>query len=712
MNVSSPRQREPILWPLPPESPLAMPQQSLWDYRKPLVPYGPFCRRVIWRRSLVFGVTAAMTAIAADQMYAVLKIGGLTIPEAAVLGLFVLLFAWIAFSFVSTGIGFVLDLTRLRDDLAIATDGALPSLTRPNAVLLPTYNEEPNQIMARLRAIYESLGETGQIDHFDFFILSDTTDPRTWLREEKAFLALRREVGCERIFYRHRLKNIARKSGNIAEWIERFGGRYEHMVVLDADSLMEGRTLVHLAAAMESHPRIGLIQTLPMLINGRTMFARIQQFAGRIYGPLIAYGIAWWHGAEGNYWGHNAIIRVAAFASQAGLPLLEGRKPFGGHILSHDFVEAALMRRAGWEVRMAPRLGGSFEECPPSIPDYAIRDRRWCQGNLQHLGVLPARGLHWVSRLHLLTGIGSYITSPLWLVFLLIGILISLQAQFVRPEYFSGRSLFPQWPAQDPVRAAWVFAGTMSILLMPKLLGYLALLARPSERRACGGAMRALASVFAEVLVSGLMAPIMMLHQTRAVAEVLLGRDSGWSAQRREDGRLPRAALIRSYLWTTVLGVAMAIGAYAISLSLFLWMTPVLAGLVFSIPIVSMTSDLALGERMRLMGLLRTPEEQAPPSVAKRASEIMHSSGGHVHLEAVEMLEDPHLLEAHLAMLPGDAARRKGDVDVRLVVGLAKIEESDSLAEAFGLLTPEELFSLLGSRKAICRLLAKETLSG
>ena len=211
------------------------------------------------------------------------------------------------------------------------------------------------------------------------------------------------------------------------------------MLILDADSLMTGDTIVRLVAAMEAHPKVALIQTLPIVVNARSLFARWQQFAGRLYGPMLAAGIAWWHGSEGNYWGHNAIIRVRAFAEQAGLPELRGRKPFGGHILSHDFIEAALMRRGGWAIHMAPTLGGSYEETPPSISDFAARDRRWCQGNLQHLALLPTRGFHWVSRLHLLTGIGSYLTAPLWLIFLVFGILVSLQAQFVRPEYFPER---------------------------------------------------------------------------------------------------------------------------------------------------------------------------------------------------------------------------------------------------------------------------------
>src|SRR5437879_2538565 len=214
---------------------------------------------------------------------------------------------------------------------------------------------------------------------------------------------------------------------------------------------------------------------------------------------MIAAGVAWWHGSEGNYWGHNAVIRVRAFAQDAGLPDLRGRKPFGGHILSHDFVEAALMRRAGWGIRMVPALGGSFEECPPSLLDFAARDRRWCQGNIQHLAVLPAHGLHWVSRLHLLTGIGSYLTAPLWLLFLVLGILISLQAQFVRPEYFpQGFSLFPQWPAQDPVLAAWVFVCTMALLTVPQILAFIVLLTQPATRKQFGGGFRVFFGIVVE----------------------------------------------------------------------------------------------------------------------------------------------------------------------------------------------------------------------
>jgi membrane glycosyltransferase len=357
---------------------------------------------------------------------------------------------------------------------------------------------------------------------------------------------------------------------------------------------------------MESHPGVGLIQTLPVIVNGSTLFARMQQFAGRVYGPLIAQGIAWWHGSEGNYWGHNAVIRTQAFAEQAGLPHLRGRKPFGGAILSHDFVEAALMRRGGWAIHMVPALGGSYEESPPSLTDVAIRDRRWAQGNLQHAGVLPARGLHWVSRLHLLMGIGSYITSPLWLCFLLVGVLVSLQSRFVLPKYFGAtKSLFPRWPQVDPVLAKWVFIGTMTVLLAPKLFAYILLLLNGPMRRGSGGAIRAFISLLLETLIGGLIAPIAMLIQTEGVLGILAGRDSGWNAQRRDGDAVPLRLIWRQYWRFMASGIVLALIAYAVSPALFLWMSPVLIGLVLAVPLVVMTGSSGIGIALQRIGLLR-----------------------------------------------------------------------------------------------------------
>jgi len=689
---------------LPPESPMVMSKQTFQGFQRREDNQKAALDSVALRRACIFTGTAAMTAAGCYEMYEVLQVGGVTILEWMVLFLFVLLFAWIAFSFMSVLAGFVVLLFRAKDPLGIDPAAPLPSIGSRNAMLLPTYNEDPYRIMARLRAMCESVDQSGYGSGFDWFVLSDTTNPSVWIAEEKCFLRLREDLRAKNIFYRHRPENIARKSGNIEDWIKRFGAGYDHMIILDADSLMTGDTIVRLVSAMERHPGVALIQTLPIVVNARTLFARLQQFSGRLYGPLIAAGIAWWHGSEGNYWGHNAIIRVRAFAQDAGLPDLHGRKPFGGHILSHDFVEAALMRRTGWAIRMVPTLGGSFEECPPSLLDFAARDRRWCQGNLQHLAVLPARGLHWVSRLHLLTGIGSYLTAPLWLLFLVLGILISLQAQFVRPEYFpKGFSLFPKWPAQDPILAAWVFVGTMGLLILPKLLAYVLLETQTRNRTQFGGGLLVFVGVMIETFLSGLIAPVMMIFQSSAVGEILLGRDAGWQVQRRDNGEWPTSDLIRKYAVPTLFGVGMAASAFAVSLPLLLWMAPVIVGLLLSVPIAMLSSRVSDPNSR----LFRTPEQTAPPQVLIRANELANASGEAIACPLLELRDDPRLLDAHLMNLPGDQPRNRGQINPYLAIARAKIEDAEIFEEALGYLTARETFAVLNSPamlRAVCAM--------
>src|SRR5581483_1691730 len=336
---------------LPAEAPLAMPVQSLDDPGTHARPVGAM-PSVFWRRCFVFGLALVMSVLAADQMYLVLAVGGLTALEGVILALFVILFAWIALSFASTLGGLVALVSGQLKTLSIDPTTPLPPITTRTALLLPTYNEPPDRVMSRVQAVAESVMAAGSAAQFDVFVLSDTTDPQIFISEEVAYLSLRARLPDATIFYRHRPKNDAKKAGNIAEWVSRFGAHYAQMIVLDADSLMTGDTLVRLVAAMEQNPSAGLIQTFPVMVNAATPFARMQQFAGRLYGPLIAYGLAWWHGGDSNYWGHNAVIRTRAFAECGGLPTLSGPRPIGGHILSHDFVEAALMRRGGWAIHM------------------------------------------------------------------------------------------------------------------------------------------------------------------------------------------------------------------------------------------------------------------------------------------------------------------------------------------------------------------------
>jgi membrane glycosyltransferase len=684
---------------LPDEAPLTMPTQSLRQAPARTKRFASTPRAMGVRRFVVIGGAIVLTGFGTNEMYKVLAVNGLTPLAVFMLALFVALFAWIALSFTSAIAGFVSVLAR--GGRRLVAPNALPHSR--TALLMPTYNESPARVMAGLQAIDDELQDIR--GSFDIFILSDTTRPEVWIEEEKAFLDLRaRTGGGDRIFYRHRAKNTARKAGNIAEWVMRFGAAYPQFLILDADSVMRGDTLIALVCAMEAHPDVGLIQTLPIITGGTTFFARMQQFAGRVYGPVIAHGIAWWHGAESNYWGHNALIRTVAFAEQAGLPELHGRKPFGGHIMSHDFIEAALMRRGGWAIHMMPGLEGSYEESPPSLMDLAVRDRRWCQGNLQHMAVLPSRGLNWVSRMHLLTGIGSYITAPLWLLFLLSGVAIALQARFIPPDYFpsGGKSLFPQWPVIDPVRAMWVFIGTMGLLLVPKVLGMITVLARRDLRRGCGGLFGMIGSLVLETLVAGLLAPVVMLTQSIDVVAILLGRDSGWNAQRRDDGGIPLRDIVRLYRRHTILGVLLGIGAWAVSPFLALWMLPVVIGLALAVPLAALTGRRSWGVGLRRIGLLRIPEEMRPPEVLQRAAALHRQvavepdAGGISHL-----LSDPTLLSAHRQMLP--PGRRPGidPLDVPLLTGTAKLAEADRLDRVWPTLSSVEQVAVLSDGSAL-----------
>ncbi|MBU2048299.1 MAG: glucans biosynthesis glucosyltransferase MdoH [Gammaproteobacteria bacterium] len=612
---------------LPAESPLPMPEQSLREGQLQVPRQRTSPRMIGLRRFYILGGTAAMTAAASRMMWKVLAVNGISVLEACLLVLFVGLFAWIALSFAGAVAGFLTAVFDRNYKLGIDPDAPLPTVHTRTALLMPTYNEDPRRLLAGLQAIYESVAETGQLANFDFYVLSDTRRDDIGQAEEAAFHALCDAVGGhDRIFYRRRGDNSGRKAGNIADWVRRFGGAYPQMLILDADSLMTGDTIVRLVAGMEHNPDVGLIQTLPAVVGGRTLFARMQQFGGRVYGPVIGRGVAWWHGAESNYWGHNAIIRTQAFAEQAGLPSLPGKEPFGGHVLSHDFVEAALMRRGGWATHMVPYLKGSYEEGPPTLTDLLVRDRRWCQGNLQHAKVVGSKGLHWVSRMHMLVGIGHYFTAPMWAMLMLIGIAIPLFQGGIDLNEVLHLSPGVYWRHQDETQVIRMFAITMVVLLSPKVLGYLAMLLEPVERRGCGGTIRAFISMLLETILAALMAPVVMYVQSRGVAEVLAGKDSGWDAQQRDDGGVSWLALARGYGGLSVFGLFMGALAYAVSPSLAAWMAPVVIGMVLAIPVVGFTSSRTAGVWMHRLGLMEIPEESTPPKVLVRAAELRRAA--------------------------------------------------------------------------------------
>jgi len=414
--------------------------------------------------------------------------------------------------------------------------------------------------------------------------------------------------------------------------------------------------------------------------------------------------------------GHNAILRTKAFTEYAGLPDLPGQPPFGGHILSHDFVEAALLRRAGWKIYLVPEITGSYEESPPSLIDFAERDRRWCQGNLQHSRVVLARGLHWMSRLHLGMGIMSYLASPIWLVFMTLGFLLALQAHFLRPEYFpKDFALFPTWPVFNPERAVRLFVITMAVLMAPKLFGYALLCTHRQVARRYGGLLRAGVSVLLEAILSALIAPVMMAMQAAVVVGILTGRAVGWTTQHRDDGTIPFRAVARRHRSHTAVGVVLAFAAYAVSPSFLAWMAPVVVGLVLAIPVSAAMARQDLGRIVRRLGLLLTPEEIEPPGVLQRANELARElTAQHPRVdEALKwMASDPELRALHTAMLPIAPEQRKGEYDVDLLLGLAKLNDARKLEEASSLLSGREKLAVLGSRAGVERLSQLATAEG
>ncbi|MCL4138170.1 UNVERIFIED_CONTAM: hypothetical protein GTU68_041832 [Idotea baltica] len=565
------------------------------------------------------------------------------------------------------------------------------------ALVFPIYNEDVTKVFPAVEATFQSVRHLPHT--FEIFILSDTTQPDVALAEEEAFLALRNRVGnASTVFYRRRTINEFRKSGNIHDFVSRWGGRYDHFVVYDADSVMETDTLTALVSRMQANPKAGLIQTVPRLVGARSLFARIHQFAAALYGPVLGTGVAWWSQEEGNFWGHNAIIRTKAFAESAGLPILPGRPPLGGPILSHDFVEAALLRRAGWQVIVAADLDGSFEECPPTIIDLVARDRRWCQGNLQHIAVLMrTRGLAWTSRLHLASGIASYLASPFWLLFILVGMGLSLQNRFLKPDYFgNGETLFPQWPVIDPARALSLFGITMAILFAPKIFGLIIGLRNQDWREKVGG-WAMVRCVGLEILISALVAPILMAAQTSAVVSILLGRDAGWTPQQRDAGGYAAKDVMRRHAVSMFLGVVLTVAAFAISPLFAAWLAPASLGLIFAGPISYWTGRARTGVGLRRKGWLLTPEEASQPEIL---GDIKSIRPAYRHLPATTLdniLRDTNQRERRIGLTDTYWPGTSGDVHAPLAMALARIAKRRDEADVTAALSKSESLALLNS---------------
>ncbi len=572
----------------------------------------------LWRRPVFFTLAILSTLGGALLMLDILRANSLTVLEVVILLLFVVTFGWIVVSFWSAVAGFLLQWLR-RDPLTLARQAPVPAtpIQTRTALVMPVYNEDTHRVIAGFEATLRDLDAAGEASHFDFFLLSDSTDEQVAQTERAAWQALCERLPAalrERVFYRRRTRNVGRKVGNLKDFCERWGSRYEHMIVLDADSVMRARCLLDLVRLMQANPRCALIQTVPIPVRSTTFFGRFVQFAAALYSPMLATGMSFWQMDAANYWGHNAIIRTRAFVEHCGLPSLPGKPPLGGDILSHDFVEAAMLRRAGWQVLLRADLGGSYEEVPSNMLDYAKRDRRWVQGNIQHLGLLGAAGLHPVSRLHFLFGAVAYIASLLWLLMLVLSTVDAVFRALHSEIYFANAyQLFPDWPIVRIGLIVSLVVITVVLLLLPKVLGVL--IALRDRRRAFGGAWRILCGALVEMLFAILIAPLMMVFHAWFVISILLGRNVSWDAQVREGRPVPWGEALRRTLAATLVALVWGLFTWWVAPVFFWWLTPILAGLVLAAPIVRYSSSLTLGRVMRRLGVFVSPDEAAPEPV-------------------------------------------------------------------------------------------------
>lgn len=500
-------------------------------------------------------------------------------------------------------------------------DGQSGPLGKRHAVVMPVYNEDSTKTCARIEAIYRSIEAAGHLENFDFFVLSDTRDLNLWLMEETAWTNLCRKLGgFGRIYYRRRRTNENRKAGNIGDFVRTWGGGYEAMLVLDADSLMDGADIVKMARVMENYPRLGILQTPPKLIRGSSVFTRLQQFAMRLYGAVFIRGLNFWQLGGGSYWGHNALIRLKPFSEFCELPALPGREPFGGRILSHDFVEAALMVAEGWEVWLAWDIEGTYEEAPPTLVDHLIRDRRWCQGNLQHLWLIFARKLPFSVRMHLFMGIMAYLGSPLWFLFLLLGTWVAWDRSTSELSQLPFESYVERWFGFNGIQQSIILTSFIfALLFLPKIISMFRALLVAQLRKSFGGVFRIIAGVTMESIVSILLAPCIMASHTLMVISILFGRAVGWGNQNRETDGTSWGDAIRFHAFPTILGIAWTCVALMINMTFTAWISPILLGLLLSAPVSVWTSRVRYGLKLAKHGILNTPEENFPPSVVTLA---------------------------------------------------------------------------------------------
>jgi membrane glycosyltransferase len=577
----------------------------------------------------------------------------------ALLILFFILFSQLSFSFCTVLLGFISRLNRKTGTgeirlrlLDIEDVTELPA----TALLFPIYNEDVERVFAGVELTCESLQKRGQEQSFDIFILSDSTDPEIWMHEEAAWVALTRKLkGAGRVYYRHRAENRFKKSGNISDFLENWGKSYRYMVIFDADSLIPADTLIRMVVQMERRPRIGLLQTSPSIIRAETIFGRMQQFSNRFYGPIFTCGLNYWQQNEGNYWGHNAIIRTAAFTENCALPHLPWRAPIGGHILSHDFVEAALLRNAGYEVWLTTDEDVSFEEAPQTLSENAKRDRRWCQGNLQHSWLLFAKAFMLTNKLHFLNGILSYLGSFFWFWFLVCSTMVMVQFEQSGLTFLPVSGFMRFFDLSMTANGFILLGMTALMVFASKYISLLDILVHRKRRQKFGGGLKISIGVLLETFLSIWLAPLNMLWHTWFVILIPFGKGSSWGTQQRKAGdMITLESAIRLHGWQTLIGLFWAWVAYQYGGLFFWWLMPVVVPMILAIPVGMLFTSKKLGTLLSRFGICLTPEEIVPDGfiseLGKRSS-VSIDRGKSIRTSMVRRLFlDPYANSHHVIL--------------------------------------------------------------
>jgi membrane glycosyltransferase len=668
-------------------------------------------RPIMLRRLVLLALVVAGGVTGTQTMAEILPQHGTALLERGMLVLFFILFGWISAGFWTAVMGAVVmlganrrSITRVLDEPGVR-DAALPADAR-TAIVMPICNEDVTAAFAGLRATWESLAATGQGRRFDFYVLSDTNKADIRAAELTAYSELRKRTlaagRTERcpVYYRWRAVRTKRKAGNIADFCRRFGRKYVHMVVLDADSVMTGECLTNLVRLMLAHPDAGIIQTAPRGCGHETLHARALQFSSRLYGPLFTAGMHYWQLGESHYWGHNAILRIEPFMKHCALSDLPGRGSMSGEIMSHDFVEAALMRRAGWKVWLAWDLEGSFEQLPPNLIAELQRDRRWCHGNLQNSRLMFEPGLHMMHRSVFATGLLAYLSSPLWLGFLLLSsILFSSQGQ-PPPQSFGPYQLFPLWPGADRTLVLTLFGATASLLFGPKVLALLMIVLR-GQARAYGGVPRLVASAVLELGYSMLLAPVRMMFHCQFIFAAFSGWKFDWQSPPRDGTSTPWLEALRRHGPHTLFALAWIGALYASGSQFAWWLMPVIGSLLVAPALSVWASRVSIGRAMRRARMLLIPEEHQVPTVLVRAQQLVAAAGEAPGL--VDAMRHPALLRPLLAALPErpEASGLKAKAERELLEHAALVGPDElSPGESLRLVDNAPMLAELGSRVA------------